>query len=180
MGCPDISTNEALLSRARQDNPDAVILWKPHPDVEAGLRPGRVSHPHRYADITLTETPIAQIYPLVHEIYTLTSLSGFEALLRGCQVTTLGVPFYAGWGLTRDLGPVPQRRLAAIRPSLNHLIYATLVTYPRYWDPVTGLPCPIETVLHRLTHGQSGKASRSNRLLAKAQGICASYAYLWR
>ena len=34
----------------------------------------------------------------------MTSLMGFEALLRGIPVTTFGRPFYAGWGLTRDLG----------------------------------------------------------------------------
>ena len=29
-------------------------------------------------------------------------------MLRGKPVTTLGAPFYAGWGLTRDLGLMPQ------------------------------------------------------------------------
>ena len=38
----------------------------------------------------------------------MTSLMGFEALLRGIPVTTLGTPFYAGWGLTTDLGPIPK------------------------------------------------------------------------
>ena len=37
----------------------------------------------------------------------MTSLAGFEALLRGRPVTTYGMPFYAGWGLTRDLGMAP-------------------------------------------------------------------------
>ena len=78
-----------------------------------------------------------------------TSLAGFEALLRGKQVTTHGVPFYAGWGLTKDLGPVPLRRTA--RRTLDELIAATLLLYPRYLDPVTGLPCPAEVVVSRLT-----------------------------
>ena len=37
---------------------------------------------------------------------TMTSLAGFEALLRGKPVTTHGQPFYAGWGLTEDICPV--------------------------------------------------------------------------
>ena len=33
-------TNLALLRRVRAENPGAVLIYKPHPDVEAGLRPG--------------------------------------------------------------------------------------------------------------------------------------------
>ncbi len=180
LGSPNLQSNEALLKRARQDNPDAVIIWKPHPDVEAGLRKGHVQNPECFADVTLSKTPISDIYPLVQEVWTMTSLSGFEALMRGCKVTTLGVPFYAGWGLTRDLGPVPEHRLIAPRPDLNQLIYACLIEYPQYWDPITGQPCPVEIALHRLATGQAGRPSRVNRILSKTQGLFASYAYLWR
>jgi len=78
-----------------------------------------------------------------------TSLAGFEALLREKPVTTYGVPFYAGWGLTRDLGPVPSRRTA--RRSLDELTAAALLLYPRYLDPVTKLPCPPEILVNRLS-----------------------------
>src|SRR5205814_728807 len=37
-----IRTNLALLSEVRRDNPDAFILYKPHPDVLAGHRKGAV------------------------------------------------------------------------------------------------------------------------------------------
>ena len=79
---------------------------------------------------------------MVDEVHVNTSLAGFEALLRGKAVTTYGVPFYAGWGLTRDLGPVPARRTA--KRSIDELVAAALLIYPRYLDPVTGLPCPAE------------------------------------
>lgn len=35
-------TNLATLERVRAENPGAVVIYKPHPDVEAGLRPGAV------------------------------------------------------------------------------------------------------------------------------------------
>src|SRR5205814_3516098 len=38
-----VRTNLALLSEVRRDNPDAFILYKPHPDVLAGHRKGAVS-----------------------------------------------------------------------------------------------------------------------------------------
>ena len=108
----------------------------------------------------------------------MTSLTGFEALMRGVQVTCLGTPFYAGWGLTRDLGKVPARRGAC--PTLEGLVHATLIDYPRYLDPVSGLPCSVEMIIERLAMGESGRRSGSLRVLSKLQGVFASYAALWR
>ena len=108
----------------------------------------------------------------------MTSLLGFEALLRGVPVTTTGAPFYAGWGLTRDLGRIPARRVA--RPGLHGLAHAALIDYPRYCDPVTGLPCPVEVAVTRLSEGRVPHPGLANRLLAKIQGLFASQAHRWR
>ena len=94
------------------------------------------------------------------------------------RVTTTGAPFYAGWGLTRDLGRVPARRAA--RPALEGLVHAALIDYPRYVDPLTRQPCPAEIALDRLSTGAIPHPGPANRLLAKAQGVLASYAFLWR
>ena len=107
----------------------------------------------------------------------MTSLLGFEALIRGLPVTCLGAPFYAGWGLTRDLGPVPDWRGTADLATLAH---AALVAYPRYLDPISRRPCPPEVVLDRLAFGIIPHPGRANRLLAKLQGRFASLAHLWR
>ncbi|WP_136443121.1 capsular polysaccharide biosynthesis protein [Pacificoceanicola onchidii] len=179
-GSPETQSNAALLARCRAENPDAVILWKPHPDVEAGLRAGAVEDPERWADLTLSNAPIAPLLEQVDAIWTMTSLSGFEALLRGVSVTVLGAPFYAGWGLTQDLGPVPARRLAGPRPDLLALVHATLIDYPRYRDPITGLPCPPEVIVERLAEGAVPTPGPFNRTLSKLQGLLASRAHLWR
>ncbi|WP_425099719.1 capsular polysaccharide biosynthesis protein [Tropicibacter sp. S64] len=179
-GSPDIQSNAALLARVREANPDAVILWKPHPDVEAGLRTGAVDNPGQWADMTLAHAPIAPLLEQVDAVWTMTSLTGFEALLRGCRVTTLGAPFYAGWGLTQDLGPVPARRLSGPRPSLAALAHAVLIDYPRYHDSKTGLACPVEIVLDRLESGDLPRPGPFNRTLSKLQGVFATQAHLWR
>src|SRR5205085_11086441 len=126
------------------------ILYKPHPDVVAGHRRGAVPDRNclEYADEIVGEVPIGSLIDMVDEVHVNTSLAGFEALLRGRRVTTSGVPFYAGWGLTCDLGPVPSRRTAT--RTIDELVAATLLLYPRYLDPVTGLPCPAEVVVARL------------------------------
>ncbi|WP_226779042.1 capsular polysaccharide biosynthesis protein [Oceaniglobus trochenteri] len=179
-GCGDCATNLDLLRRTREANPQAVILYKPHPDVETGLRAGRIEPETAllYASQIITGTDPVALISEVHEVWTMTSLLGFEALLRDVPVTTLGAPFYAGWGLTRDLGPVPERRTA--RPSLAQLVHATLIGYPRYHDPVTDMPCPAEVVMQRLATGTVPRPGPANRLLSKAQGLLASRAHLWR
>ena len=175
-----VTTNLALLQRVRTENPNAVILYKPHPDVEAGLRPGAIAADalKDLADLTLTGADPARLLAQVQEVWTMTSLLGFEALLRGVKVTTTGAPFYAGWGLTRDLGDIPARRNA--RPTLAGLVHATLIDYPRYFDPATRQPCPVEVVAHRIAHGPLPHPGPANRLLARLQGAFATYAYLWR
>ena len=176
----DIKTNLALLTAVRRANPDAIILYKPHPDVEAGLRLGAV--PDRdaaaSADRVLTNTDSGTLLTQIDEVWTMTSLLGFEALLRNKRVVTYGAPFYAGWGLTHDLGRPPTRRVA--RPDLLGLLYATLIAYPRYFDPVTRLPCPVEVVVDRLNESAPARHSPINRALSKLQGLCASRAAFWR
>lgn len=176
-GALDVRTNAALLAATRAANPDAVILYKPHPDVEAGLRDGAVPNALDFADRVLDRAdPIAAIQA-VDQVWTMTSLLGFEALLHGTHVHCLGHPFYAGWGLTSDAAPHP-RRLA--HPMLTGLVHAALIDYPRYFDPVSGLPCAPEVAVDRLAHGIAPHQSPALRALAKLQGVFSTYAHWWR
>ncbi len=177
-GTDDISTNRELLKATRAANPDAVILYKPHPDVLAGLREGHVADAGVLADMVITDGDLPSLLTQVQEVWTMTSLTGFEALLRGSKVTTLGAPFYTGWGLTTDLGKVPLRRQAKL--SLAGLVHAALIDAPRYFDPKTGKPCSVEVAVERLAQGDIPHPGLLNRLLSKAQGLLASHANLWR
>jgi len=178
-GAGQVRTNLGLLQAVRQANPGAILIYKPHPDVLAGLRPGTIPAAMLagLADITLAKADPVALLAMVQEVWTMTSLLGFEALVRGVPVTCLGAPFYAGRGLTRDLGPVPGWRGTTDLASLTH---ATLISYPRYWDPVSRRPCPPEVILDRLASGTIPRPGPLNRLTAKAQGQFASLAHLWR
>ena len=189
-GCAGaIRTNRALLEAARAANPDATILYKPHPDVEAGLRPGAVMDADRIADLVQEQTNPAAILSEVDEIWTLTSLMGFEGLLRGVRVTCIGTPFYAGWGLTNDISAAPswRKELAADLQQttgqsvdLDNLVHAALIAYPRYYDPVTQQTAPVEVILDRLASGQNLPRALGNSLLAKLQGVFATQSWIWR
>lgn len=146
-----VSSNLELLRRVREIAPDAFITYKPHPDVEAGHRVGAISRKTvlKLANEIVDDQLIGALIDQVDEVHVNTSLAGFEALMRNREVVVHGVPFYAGWGLTRDLGAVPSRRTA--RRTVDELVAAVLLMYPRYLDPETGLPCPPEVLIRRLT-----------------------------
>lgn len=162
----DVRTNDALLRLVRERNPGAMIIYKPHPDVLAGLREGEARTED--ADIILGDVSTDAIMKEIDEVWTMTSLLGFEALLRGLPVTVTGAPFYAGWGLTDDIGVIPARRVA--RPSLPALVHAALIEYPRYVDPVSGLACPPEVVIDRLSAGHTTGPRGGLALLQKLKG----------
>jgi capsular polysaccharide export protein len=152
LGGNGIAGNLDLLARVRSANPEAFILYKPHPDVEAGHRRGRIPDKaaRSLADVVVRDVSTAALLGEIDELHTLTSLAGFEALLRRKRVVVYGRPFYAGWGLTTDLAqPDRGRRLA-----LEELVAGALILYPRYLDPVSRLPCEPELVIERLTDAE--------------------------
>ncbi|MHA7772529.1 capsular polysaccharide export protein, LipB/KpsS family [Roseibium sp. M-1] len=144
------NVNLDLLRLARERNPDAFLVFKPHPDVETGLRKGSVPREtaHAYADVYASDANIIDLIDAVDAVETFSSLSGFEALLRGKAVTVHGAPFYAGWGLSEDLTAIAGR---GRRRSLPELVYLALVQYARTIDPVSMLPCSPEFLVHRLS-----------------------------
>ncbi|TNF95116.1 MAG: capsular polysaccharide biosynthesis protein [Gammaproteobacteria bacterium] len=133
-GCDDIKTNEQLIRAVRKSNPGAYIIYKPHPDVVTGNRDNVPFAENTVYDQLVIDNSIDSCLDSVDEVHTMTSLVGFEALLRGLKVTTYGMPFYAGWGLTRDQMKHDRRTR---KLSLHELIAGTLVCYPRYISNIT-------------------------------------------
>jgi len=134
LGSPDVKSNLELLRRVRQEHASAYIVYKPHPDVVAGLRKKGQGEEEcaSIADLVLTQpVALSSLVAQVDEVHTMTSLLGFEALIRGAKVVCHGLPFYAGWGLTADKLPCPRRTR---RLTLDELIHGALIDYPRYFN----------------------------------------------
>ena len=72
---------------------------------------------------------MGQLLESIDEVHCLTSLAGFEALLRSKKVTCYGHPFYAGWGLTNDVFQMPRRNKMLM---LDELVAGALILYPHY------------------------------------------------
>lgn len=172
-GCADIRTNSGLIAAVRADHPDAFLIYKNHPDVLAGNRPGMLDASAIQAvDASADGLDIIQCLDNADRLATLTSLSGFEALLRGKPVTTYGTPFYAGWGLTEDRVPAPRRTR---RATLDDLVAAALILYPVYVAP-NGWPCEAEDLVEALIAAQDAPAPKppANQIARWWTGIRAS------
>lgn len=140
-------TTRAMLSCARKENPDGFIIYRPHPDVTAGLRQGMTEGA---ADLIAADAPITQLIAAADEVHTISSLAGFEALLRGCKVVAYGGPFYAGWGLCDDRATFPRR---TCQLTLPELVAGALISYPIYADPQSGQICEVEQLAESLASG---------------------------
>jgi capsular polysaccharide export protein len=148
-----VKTNLGLLEAVRNANPDAFIIYKAHPDVVSMNRKGRLatSIARRFVDHVETRVSVVSCIEACDEVHTMTSLSGFDALLRGKRVVTYGQPFYAGWGLTADLAENPVAFARRTRElSLDELVAGALLRYPIYWDWDLRGYTTCEAVLHRI------------------------------
>jgi capsular polysaccharide export protein len=137
LGAPAICTNIGLLAAVRGANPMAYIIYKPHPDVVAGLRDQGQGEDAttQWCDEVVVDAVMGKLLEQVDQVHTLTSLAGFEALLRGKKVVCYGLPFYAGWGLTHDVLPLARRTR---RLALDELVAGALILYPTYISRTTG------------------------------------------
>jgi capsular polysaccharide export protein len=158
LGCPATKTNLGLLQAVRDAHPDAFIVYKPHPDVVSRNRKGRIALTDAlaFADHVETEVSVVSCIEACDVVHTLTSLTGFDALLRGKRVVVHGLPFYAGWGLTEDVlsnAAVFHRRLR--RLSIDELVVGVLLRYPIYWDWDLKGYTTCEAVLNRIVETRS-------------------------
>ncbi len=179
LGCVDVRRNEDLLREARIARPDAFLMYKPHPDVVSGNRvddlPLHVAA--QLCDEVVIDAALADCLDVAEEVHTMTSLVGFEALLRGKRVVCYGQPFYSGWGLTEDRHPHPRRTR---RRGLDELVACALLRYPTYVHPISrGYTTPERIVDHleRARRPERLQRSWAGRQLARGRNYLRE---MWR
>ncbi|MBA4696406.1 MAG: beta-3-deoxy-D-manno-oct-2-ulosonic acid transferase [Legionella sp.] len=165
-GAGKIRSNLALVQEVRKQNPDAWIIYKPHPDVVAGLRCKGANEHHipLYCDEYLKDVSIDQALNYAHEVHVITSLAGFEGLLRGKRVTCYGMPFYAGWGLTLDVNSISRRTRIL---TIQELVVASLLLYPTYISWIKKKRVSAEEALNELILHQEKKGGGKVRVFCK-------------
>ena len=153
-GSPDVRSNAGLVAAVRRLYPDAYIVYKEHPDVSSGSRSG--GEQPTEADLIVTHGNIMHWIDWCDRVETMTSLTGFEALIRDKPVGTHGIPFYAGWGLTDDRCPVPRRTRKITR---DMLVAAALIRYPFYIHPLSAMPCSVEELIDEIARDRKVRSN---------------------
>lgn len=184
-GNPGNITDKQMVKAALRENPDKLVVYKPHPDTIIASRKGfslSIFPSARVVTVHNVSTPL--LLSRCSTVYCINSLVGFEGLLYGTKVVTFGRSWYSGYGVTEDRCPnLVQRGIATI----EELFYAGYVLAPTYFyekmeDPLsfvlTGLnfkeSC-FEATLRAIKRdydflGYSGKGPE-NRLLASEYSI---------
>lgn len=142
-------TFDQMLRTAATENPEAEILLRVHPETMLGHKAGNFSAvrleslAERNAALgrclaegrlRLTPEPINpwELLEGCAKVYCVSSQLGFEALLSGCEVHCFGMPFYGGWGITRDrMVAAPPRRGPA---TLEAVFAGAYLDYSFYID----------------------------------------------
>ncbi|WP_299809980.1 hypothetical protein [uncultured Roseibium sp.] len=140
LGNPQNFTFSDIIDAALCENPDAEILYRPHPEVYKGYAKTRFKSKELDSRVTLTKPTesLIDLLETVDHVYTLSSLSGLEAIVRGIKVSVFGTPFYSGWGLTDDRCDIKRGRTL----SVLELFAGVYLKYPKYLvspdNPVIG------------------------------------------
>ncbi|WP_261845147.1 capsular polysaccharide export protein, LipB/KpsS family [Aliamphritea ceti] len=131
LGNPDNWSSEELVRLAAYENPESEILYRPHPEIYKGYQKSRFKKKkiENFAAISSPDLSMSEFLDGVDHVYTITSLTGLEALIRGIKVTVVGVPFYAGWGLTDDRITIKRRQRAL---TIDELFAGSYLLYPQY------------------------------------------------
>ncbi len=140
---------ELMLNKAIEENPEADIIVKTHPDTMSGKRGGYYTGLVQHDNIYPMTEPINPISLINYcdKVYVCTTQFGFEALMCNKEVHVFGVPFYQGWGLTID-EQICERRTN--KRTLEELFYIAYIMYSHYVNPETKSRCEIEEAIDYL------------------------------
>lgn len=148
-GLASTTTFNKMLQRAIEENPDADIIVKTHPDAMTGTRGGYYTGLKQHDNIYPMTAPINPISLIKYcdKVYVCTTQLGFEALMCGKEVHVFGIPFYAGWGLTIDEQKCERR---TNKRTLEEMFYIAYIMYSHYVNPDKKCRCEIEEAMDYL------------------------------
>lgn len=131
----EFSTDE-IIKNAIDENPNANIYIKLHPDVLSGKKKSDIDITNLQNRCEIIDENVNPLSLLKYfkKVYTKTSGMGFEALLVGCDVVCYGMPFYAGWGITEDRVECSRRKKVLSR---EEVFAGAYIIYTNYYNPYT-------------------------------------------
>ncbi len=126
-------TLESMISLALKENPNAYLYIMKQSNAHWSKQ--AIATAKNYKDKVTIIHKNYQTLDLLgrfDRIYTISSVLGLEAILLNKDLTCLGLPFYANWGLTDDRLKLKRR---TTQRSLLEFFYLTYIHYPLYTNP---------------------------------------------
>lgn len=153
-GCANENTFKRMLECAINENPGCDILVKTHPDTIAGKKGKKLGYysdlmTKDYSNVYKVTMPINpySLMDICDKVYVCTSQFGFEALMAGKEVRTFGIPWYAGWGLTKDDKTCSRRTQ---KRSIDELVFAFYCLYTKWAMPMKKRGSSPEEVINHM------------------------------
>jgi capsular polysaccharide export protein len=143
-------TTQEIIDDAINDNPDAQVYIKIHPDVLVGKKESDINPkdiPLKCQILQDNANPI-ELLKYFDKVYTKTSGMGMEALLLDKEVYCFGMPFYAGWGVTKDR-LVSKRRNRKL--TVDEIFAGAYILYSNYYNPYLNQKSDIIDSINTLT-----------------------------
>lgn len=128
-GLANGDTFRKMLAAAKKENPkdEIIVLAREGGHYDTLESKGRTT-------VVKERVNTVSLVAQCDKVYVCTSMVGLEALMCGRPTRVFGMPFFAGWGLTKDeIKPIRPRR----QRSLHELLYAYLFRYVHWLDRFT-------------------------------------------
>ncbi len=135
-GLGDRFTTKEIIESAIADNSGYEIYIKIHPDVLCGKKSSDINPkdiPKECFILKDNANPL-ELLKYFDKIYTKTSGMGMEALLLNKEVHCYGMPFYAGWGVTKDRLKCKRRERIC---TVDEIFAGSYILYTEYFNPFT-------------------------------------------
>lgn len=141
----DESTFREMLTAAIEDNPGADIYIKVHP-VRSRGHFAWVKEKDNLHILDMPMNPI-ELLEQMNKAYVVSSQMGFEAVMCGCEVHCFGMPFYAGWGATKDKIVCSRRKKSR---TVEEIFYAAYIMATTYVSCEDNTVCELEKVIEEI------------------------------
>lgn len=143
-----------MVSVALSMTEEYDLLVKTHPDANIGGKSSAISEgllgvlaAHRNAFVITEDMNPYSLIDSVEKVFVVTSGVGFEAAMAGKDVWCFGVPFYSGWGITRDMVELPRRKQ---RRSIEEIFFVSYIMMSRYFHPGRQENCEVEDLIEHI------------------------------
>lgn len=135
-----------MVRDAKEQHPGAAFFLLQPPSVLSGKKKGYLKKFAQENGIQIISEQVSSFSILAQadEVYTVSAKIGIDAVLLGKTVHCYGMPYYAGWGLTKDKVICVRRNIKVKR---EELFAALCLFFTRYLHPITKEPSHFQAIV---------------------------------